>query len=86
VEENVWLIVVDWREAWLSGARLKISAEHVDAIFYTHPDMDMDADAVLLTLEDMAELRWLDCEIGLEHLAGKHRVGCPFGCLFKPRS
>ena len=77
---------MDWRDAWRSGARLKISDEHIDVIFYTHPEMDVERDVVLLTLEDMAELRWLDCEIGLEHLAGKHRAGCPFGCLFKPRS
>ena len=76
---------MDWREAWLSGARLKISDQDVDYIFITHPDLDMERDTVLLTLEDMAELRWLDCEIGLEHLAGNHEVGCPFGCLFKPR-
>lgn len=78
--------MVDWREAWLSGARLKISDEHVDTIFFTHPDMDIERDAVLLNFEDMAELRWLDCEIGIEHLAGNHQAGCPFGCLFKRRS
>lgn len=88
MEEDVWLIVVDesWRRAWLAGARFKISDQDVDNIFLTHPDMDEERDAVVLTLEDMAEIRWLDCEIGLEHLAGKHRFGCPFGCLFKHRS
>ena len=71
------------RQAWLAGAKLKISDVDVDRIFYTHPDMDSERDAVLLNLEDMVELHWLDCEIGLEHIAGKHRFGCPFGCLFR---
>lgn len=70
-----------FRRAWLY--RLDRAA---DVLFAEHPDLDMDRDCVLLTFEDIQELKWLDCEIALEHVAGRHHVsGCPIGCLFRER-
>lgn len=77
---------VQWLSWWRAGGRLIIEQPRVDAIFVSHPELDSDRDAVLLNSEDAEELRWLDCEIALEHLAGWHRrSGCPFGCLFRER-
>lgn len=68
-----------FRRAWIY--RLDRAA---DVLFAEHPDLDIDRDCVLLTFEDIQELKWLDCEIALEHIAGRHRVfGCPIGCLYR---
>lgn len=69
--------LIEWRR------RVDVAAARM---FAGHPDLQVDRDAVVLNLEDIQELRWLDCEIGLEHLAGRHRrSGCPIGCLFRER-
>lgn len=88
MEENVWLNPVSSDECW--EAELRAWRARVDAaavkMFAGHPDLRVDQDAVVLNLEDIQELRWLDCEIGIEHLAGRHRKsGCPIGCLFRER-
>lgn len=72
------LIQAAFRHAWLY--RLDCAA---DQMFAQHPDLDLDRDCVVLTFEDIQELKWLDCEIALEHLAGRHRLGCPIGCLYR---
>ncbi len=60
--------------------------EAANRMFAEHPDLDLDQDSMVLNLEDIQELAWLDCEIGIEHLAGRHRrSGCPYGCLFRER-
>ena len=40
---------------------------------------------MILTEEDLNELHWLDAEIGIEHVTGRHREGCPAGCMYKER-
>ena len=59
-----------------------VSESMVVEMFAGHPDLDLDRDCVVLNSEDIRELRWLDAEIGLEHLAGLHDGFCPYGCLF----
>ena len=59
-----------------------VSESMVVEMFAGHPDLDLDRDCVVLNSEDIRELRWLDAEIGLEHLAGLHDWFCPYGCLF----
>lgn len=69
VFRRVWLLRVD---------------QAADRMFITHPDLDVDRDCTVLTSEDMEELKFLDCEIGIEHLAGRHRAdGCPVGCMYR---
>jgi len=81
VDENL-----QWYSWWRAGGRLNIDDGRIDLIYRSHPELDSNRDAVLLNSEDAEELRWLDCEIGIEHLAGRHRrSGCPFGCLFRER-
>lgn len=68
-----------YRRAW--RVRLDLAA---DVMFAEHPDLDPDKDCTVLTFEDIQELKFLDCEIALEHLSGRHRHdGCPFGCRFR---
>jgi hypothetical protein len=50
---------------------IMVSESMIVDMFGGHPDLDLDRDCVVLNLEDIRELRWLDAEIGLEHLAGK---------------
>lgn len=80
------MIVVDADEAYrrrLLEWRRRVDAA-ADRMFSEHPDLDVDQDSLVLNLEDIQELAWLDCEIGIEHLAGRHRrSGCPYGCQFK---
>lgn len=51
----------------------------------SHPDLDPNRDCVLLTFEDIEELKLLDYEIAIEHTAGHHVNGCPLGCLLRSR-
>jgi hypothetical protein len=51
-----------------------------------HPDLSADRDCVVLTFEDINELKLLDYEIAIEHTHGDHHHGCPLGCLFRVRS
>ena len=68
-----------YRRAWL--VRLDLAA---DLMFREHPDLDVDQDCSVLTYEDIEELKFLDCEIGIEHIAGRHRrEGCPPGCMYR---
>lgn len=67
-----------YRRAWL--VRLDLAA---DRMFATHPDLDVDKDCTVLTFEDIEELKFLDCEIGIEHVTGRHRNGCPIGCMYR---
>lgn len=87
MEEDVW-VVVDADDVWqqeLIAWRQRVD-QAAAQMFSSHPDLRVDQDAVVLNLEDIQELRWLDCEIALEHLGGRHRrSGCPIGCLFRER-
>lgn len=77
---------LQWYSWWRAGGRLIIADDRIELIFRSHPELDSNRDAVLLNSEDAEELKWLDCEIAIEHLAGWHRrSGCPFGCLFRER-
>ena len=55
-------------------------------LWRVHPDLDTDRDCAVLTWEDIQELKWLDCEIAIEHTLGVHKHGCPPGCLYLIRS
>ena len=88
MESHVWVIIVDepelireaYRKAW--RYRLDKVAEY---LFLDHPDLDSNQDSMLLTEEDLNELHWLDSEIGIEHVTGRHRDGCPTGCMYRER-
>ncbi len=68
-----------YRRAWM----LRVDRA-ADDMFASHPDLDTDKDCTVLTFEDMEELKFLDCEIGIEHIAGRHRRdGCPPGCMYR---
>lgn len=62
--------------------RIVVTDTMIVEMFGGHPDLDVDRDCVVLNSEDIRELRWLDAEIGLEHLAGLHGGFCPYGCFF----
>lgn len=64
------------------GKPIVVTQTMIVDMFGCHPDLDLDRDCVVLNSEDIRELRWLDAEIGLEHLAGLHGGCCPYGCLF----
>lgn len=79
VVDDAELIREVYRRAWL--VRIDQAA---DRMFAGHPDLDVDKDCTVLTFEDMEELKFLDCEIGIEHLSGWHRrQGCPPGCMYR---
>ena len=72
------LIREAYRRAWLYRVD-----KFAQLMFLEHPDLDSDQDSMVLTEEDLNELHWLDSEIGIEHVAGRHRDGCPTGCMYR---
>lgn len=67
-----------YRRAW----RLRLD-QMSHYMFANHPDLDPDQDSRVLTEEDLNELKWLDAEIGIEHISGCHQDGCPVGCIYR---
>lgn len=61
---------------------LDLTASHM---WKTHPDLNPERDCVVLTFEDIDELKWLDYEIAIEHTQGAHVNGCPIGCALRGR-
>lgn len=72
----------DWLARLLWLRCLDAAAQQM---WHNHPDLSPDRDCVLLTFEDVQELKYLDYEIAIEHTHGDHHSGCPAGCLFKMR-
>lgn len=73
--------VDEQHEAFLRARRAQLDVKAAK-MWSLHPDLDGERDCVVLTWEDIQELKWLDCEIAIEHTLGVHRYGCPPGCLY----
>ncbi len=74
--------VDEHHEAFWRVRRQRLDVKAAE-MWRTHPDLDSERDCTVLTWEDIQEVKWLDCEIAIEHTLGVHRDGCPPGCLYR---